>query len=129
MSDVQTIVREFVTTLNRASELEIIVKDAKRELKGVYDRLVAVCPHAEAVDHKMNIRGWGTWRVCKACGLEDHAIIGATAGDEYNYGYSGRVDETFWAGTEVTTTKNEKEFNSYRKSHGYQVYGGRAVKK
>jgi hypothetical protein len=129
MSEVQNIVREFVHTLSRVEYLEHLISKCREELKEKHELLVRVCPHAEAIDRDMNIRGWGRWRVCKACGLEDHALIGATSGDEYDYGYAGHVDENFWAGTDVEVAKNDKEFNKYRKSHDWQVVNGEPVNK
>ena len=120
--NVQEHIREFVHTLNRTEYLEALVKESKAELETKYAILVNLCPHAEVADHHMS-HGMGTWRVCKTCGLEDHALVGASSGDEYNYGYPGRIDEKFWAGSEAELV-DENTFNSYRKQHRWQVVNG-----
>lgn len=116
MSDVAT----FYKALTEVDRYEAQLKKAKQKLKIFHKTLVLNCPHTEVVDHKMSSRGSGTWRTCKICGLEDHALIGATDGDEYNYGYAGSIDRSFWGDCEVETV-DEKTFWKYRKGHGFQV--------
>ncbi len=118
--------RFYVLTRDR-TRLESIIKDSKKKLKKVYAELVQACTHPEAIQYKPNVRGWGPHRVCKVCGVKDSANKGATAGDEYNYGYAGHPDEDFWGDCDVEVTTDEKVWNSYSRS-GWVVKDGKAVK-
>lgn len=127
MSEVGEKLRTLVHTLSRVEYLETQIDEMKNELVDRYETLVKTCPHADVIDHKWNIRGWGTWRICKTCGLEDRAQIGGTPGDEYNYGTPGHIDKNFWEGAHVEIAKNENEFKKYRKNHYWQVENGAPV--
>lgn len=109
-------------------EAEKTKKEAEELLKEIYPKLIEVCPHPEAITWSLGLRGTGNWVVCKVCGLEDHALIGATPGDEYDYGYAGHMDRDFWKNT-VIEQVTEKESWQYRRRHHYQVVGGKVVNK
>lgn len=104
---------------------ESIKAEVKQRLKENYPKLIEICPHSEALDWNFGHRGIGDYRVCMICGLEDHESQGGSAGDEYNYGYAGHPDREFWKDAKVRKAKDEKEFWSYRRDHGYRVVGGK----
>lgn len=119
---------KFYLALKGVEDNEFKLQEAKDALKVLYPILVEHCPHTMVADWKTNTRGLGTWRICKICGLEDHALIGATSGDEYNYGYPGYIDYDFWGKPEVEEVSDKKIWD-YRKSHTFQVVGGKVVEK
>jgi len=108
-------------------ENEALKKRAEKALKEAFAELVPECPHSESIDHKSSLSGVGVTRICKICGVEDHASEGGTPGDEYNYGYPGSPNRTFWKGSNVEVTKDEKRFWSFRRHHGWRVQDGKAV--
>lgn len=120
----------FYRALRDVEEFEAIKKRAEIGLKKAYAELIQNCPHSEAVQAPSGIRGCGPLRICKICGVEDHSLIGQTTGDEYDYGYAGRIDEKFWGDCEVEQfAKINTEFWKYRRGHNYRVSGGEAREK
>lgn len=122
------LIAQIYSLMKDVDENEKLIRDAKEKLKGLYDDLVSICPHSEAVDRKSNIRGVGITRRCKICGITDYASEGGTPGDEYNYGYPGYPSRTFWSNAEVEKV-SDGEFDSYRRSHDWVVTDGRAKKR
>ena len=126
----KTFTAEEVSNLVRAHEevtrLEKIIKEAKIDLKAIFADYVLVCPHVDVAS--WTPYGGGTWYVCMSCGLEDRAVIGATSGDEYNYGYLGHVDKDYWANSNIHKISDKKSWN-YRKSHGWILLDGKPVEK
>ena len=123
-------IAKFYNAITNINYYEQQAKDAKEKLKPLYDTLVSLCPHSEAVQGPSGIQGMGPIRICKICGVEDQSLIGATSGDEYNYGYAGRLDTDFWLDCAVEEFDSVgPEFWKYFKNHGYRVVGGKAVKK
>jgi len=107
---------------------EKLMEDAKQRLNSNYDQLVEICPHSEAVDRKSTIRRMGTTRCCKICGITDYASEGGTPGDEYNWGYPGSPNRSFWANATVETV-DEKTFGSYSRYHQWVVKDGKPHKR
>lgn len=101
--------------------------EAKKQLKKLYSELVPGCPHTESIDHRSKLRGVGVTRICKICGIEDHASEGGTPGDEHDYGYPGSPNREFWKGSNVETTTDEKYFWTFRRDHNWRVENGKAV--
>ena len=101
--------------------------EAKKALVHIYDALVAICPHPEAVDWQTTTRQ-GVFRRCKVCGIVDRASEGGTPGDEYDYGCPGHPSRSFWANT-VVENVTEKEWWTYTKSHDWVVLNGKATKR
>lgn len=116
----------FYNLMNVIVENEQARTDAEHALKSAYAELVPQCPHSEAIEFNHQIRGWGSHRCCKICGIVDRASEGGTPGDEYDYGYPGRPSRTFWEHTSVEVTKDEKVWNSYTRRHGWVVRDGKA---
>jgi hypothetical protein len=114
---------EFYRLTKNVRKQEKAIKVAREMLKQDYAKLVMICPHFEAADWKSSMRGVGVTRICKICGVEDHASKGGTPGDEYNYGYPGYPDDDFWGHAEIEKV-SEKEFYKLRRSHGYRVRNG-----
>lgn len=119
---------KFFRLTKQVNEDEEAIKHAKNRLKLSYGQLVAICPHSEAVDNPSKIRGHGTRRRCKICGITDYASEGGTEGDEYNYGYPGRPSRTFWVDAEIEIV-DDKGFNEYSRSHDWVVQDGKARKR
>jgi hypothetical protein len=117
-------IAKFYRLKTTVEEQERIKDNAKRLLKNAYSELVKICPHSEAIDHDFN-RRQGVFRVCKICGIEDHASEGGTPGDEYNYGYPGSPSREFWKHSEIEKTDDEKYFWTFRRQHGWQVRDGK----
>jgi hypothetical protein len=126
--NIQQDIAQFVKFKRQVDEDEQAIKDAKERLKNAYAFLVALCPHSEAVDVKSNLRGVGTKRICKICGITDYASEGGTPGDEYDYGYPGYPSRSFWKDTEVEVI-SQKESWQYSRSHEWVVKNGKAVKR
>lgn len=122
-----TNIAEFLRLLVAANADERAVEDAKSRLSVAYDELVHVCPHSEAVDRPSQLRGVGTTRRCKICGVTDYASEGGSRGDEYDYGYPGHPSKSFWENAEVETV-DAKTFASYQRSHSYHVADGKVKK-
>jgi hypothetical protein len=116
-------VAQFYKFVRSMEDNEQKAKDAKDALRFTYAKLVEICPHSEAVEHRFN--SGGTYRICKICGIEDHESVGGTPGDEYNYGTHGRPDPKFWGDADVENIKDEKYFWTFRKQHGWKVVNGK----
>lgn len=119
---------DFYRLTREVDKDEQVIKEAKSRLSSNYDELVAMCPHSEAVDNPSKLRGQGTRRRCKICGITDYASEGGTSGDEYNYGYPGRPAKLFWIGAEIEIV-DDKEFNKYNRSHEWVVQDGKESKR
>lgn len=125
MSDLAEFYR-LTKTVN-ANEAEIY--RLKAELDEHYARLVQICPHSEAADNPSNLRGMGTRRVCKICGVTDYASEGGTRGDEYDYGYPGSPSKSFWKDANVEVIKEDVVWSGYSRSHQWVVKNGKAEKR
>jgi len=125
---VQSDLAVFYRLTKEVNEDEQAIKEAQKRLSANYDALVKLCPHSEAVDSLSKIRGMGTRRRCKICGITDYASEGGTSGDEYNYGYPGYPSESFWAGAEIEVV-GEKDWNKYDRSHDWVVTDGKPRKR
>lgn len=123
--DVVNDLAHFYTLLTNVDTYEQLKKTATENLKELYSQLVPICPHSQAVDHKYP--KMGTFRVCKICGVEDQASYGGTPGDEYDYGYPGKPDPSFWNNATVEQAQDEKYFWTFRRQHGWTVKNGKAT--
>lgn len=121
-------IAKFYALIRAVEENEAVKAEAERALEIAYDSLVEICPHSEAVEHSSKIRGVGATRICKICGLVDHASQGGTPGDEYNYGYPGYPDREFWKDSNVEVTDDHAYFHTFAKGHRWRVERGEAVK-
>lgn len=121
-------IAQFYKLTKTVDELEEIRRTAGKELLKLYDSLVEICPHSEAVDRKSNVRGVGTTRRCMICGVTDYASEGGSPGDEYNYGYAGYPSTSFWKGAKVTEV-TDKEFNKYERYHEWVITDGKLRKR
>lgn len=119
---------EFYKLKKWVDEDEQAIKDAKQRLSNHYDILVRLCPHSEVVDNPSNLRGMGTRRCCKICGITDYASEGGSPGDEYDYGYPGHPSTSFWKGAEIEVV-DDREFDLYNRSHNWVVKNGQPKKR
>jgi len=117
----------FYAVLKDIEKNEDAQRKAKQNLAQLYATLVPECPHSEAVQIQSDIRGVGPKRMCKICGVVDNASKGGTPGDEYDYGYPGRPDESFWGDAIVEHTEDTDYFSSFRRQHSWIVRDGKAT--
>lgn len=119
-------VADFYKYHSQAQALEGIKRDAEKDLNDIYPKLIALCPHSDVAETSETSQG--RFRICKICGVEDHASRGGTPGDEYNYSTNGHPDDDFWG----RDCKPEKvDWNGYsdiryKHSHHYYVRNGKA---
>jgi hypothetical protein len=114
----------FFNLVDTVEQQEALVKKAGAILKESYWELVQICPHSKCVQFTYTGLGYGPFRVCKICGIEDQASEGGTPGDEYNYGHAGHPNYAFWADSCVEETDDKKYFESFRREHGWSVKDG-----
>jgi hypothetical protein len=116
----------FYALTKKVTDYEKLVKNAKKELNKAYSELCPVCPHSESIQAK--VYGGDRFRICKICGIEDRGSKGGTPGDEYDYGYPGYPDDSFWGDSDVEYVDDEKKLWKYRRStHHWIVRDGKAV--
>lgn len=119
-------ISEFYFLTNFVNKSERKLAEIQENLSISYDTLVNTCPHPEAVDRPSG--STGVARRCKVCGITDYASEGGTPGDEYNYGYAGHPNKSFWSGTKIVST-TEEEFNNSRRHHDWVVTDGKPRKR